>query len=80
MNKIENIDYLIGGNKINKVSIKPFDEKVCFFLNILSKELNTTKEINKYPDLKTLAFWIRGKNLENLKNKFLNQFKALELV
>ena len=72
MNKIQNIDYIIGKNKINKVSIKPFDESVCFFLNTLSKELNTTKEINKYPDLKTLAFWIRRKNLENLKNKFLN--------
>ena len=72
MSKIENINYLIGEKKINKVSMKPFDDRVCFFLNALSKELNTNKEINKYPDLKTLAFWIRRKNLENLKSKFSN--------
>ena len=50
MDKLENINYLIGGSKIDKVSIKPFDEKVCFFLNSLSNELNSIKEINQYPD------------------------------
>ena len=31
MKKIENIDYLIGDNKIDKVSTIPFDIEVCSF-------------------------------------------------
>ena len=77
MKKIENIDYLIGDNKINKVSTIPFDIEVCSFLNTLSNELNLINDVNEYPDLKTLAFWLRKKNLENLKNKFSNSNRRL---
>ena len=56
MKKIENIDFLIGENKINKVSTIPFDIEVCSFLNTISNELNSINYVNEYPDLKTLAF------------------------
>tara|TARA_Y100000590_G_scaffold213372_1_gene241784 strand:- start:49168 stop:50358 length:1191 start_codon:yes stop_codon:yes gene_type:complete len=72
MVNVKKIEYLIGENKINKVSIIPFDNKICDFLNTLSNELNSFKEIKKYPDLKTLAFWLRKKNIENYKIKFSN--------
>ena len=39
--------------------------------------MNLINDVNGYPDLKTLAFWLRKKNLENLKNKFSNSNRRL---
>ena len=32
--------------------------------------MNSSNLIRKYPDIKTLSFWCRSKNIHNLKNKF----------
>ena len=58
-----NLEYLVGNKKINKLSMQPFSEVLCDFLADLSEELNLISKLKKYPDIKTLAFWCRKKNI-----------------
>ena len=70
MNNLNNIEYLVGDQNINKKSTAPFNENICNFLGDLSSELNLLKESKEYPDIKTFAFWCRKQNIINLKKKF----------
>ena len=73
MKNLKNFEYLVGNNKgVGIQSVTPYDERVCNFLGDLSNELDKNKEIKNYPDIKTLAFWCRKKNILNLKEKFLS--------
>ncbi len=65
------IIFLVGNRKFKKKFLKPYDEEICKFLNKLSLELNKIKDINIYPDIKTLSFFCRAKNIKRLKNEFL---------
>jgi hypothetical protein len=67
--KENNIEYLLGSKQPNTLPTKPFDSLVCEFLEIFSKKLNLIKNIKNYPDLKTLSFWCRKGNINNLKKK-----------
>ncbi len=67
------IKFLVGKKKISNKASDPFGEKECKFLNDISLVLNSLKNINDYPDLKTVAFWSRKKNIENLKNELLDK-------
>ena len=67
---ISNIRYLVGGKKFSSDSLEPFSKQVCNFLGKFSNELNKTKNIKNFPDIKTLAFWCREKNILNLKKKY----------
>ena len=69
MKNLNGIEYLVGGKSISKKSVLPYDKNVCDFLSDLSDELNSTSESKKYPDIKTLAFWCRRQNINNLKKK-----------
>ena len=64
------VNYLVGDNKIFNKSTIPYDNIICEFLSEFSKELMKNKISNKFPDIKTLAFWCREKNIINLKKKF----------
>ena len=70
MNNLNNIEYLVGDQNINKKSTSPFNENICNFLGDLSSELNLLKESKEYPDIKTFAFWCRKQNIINLKKNF----------
>ena len=71
MNGIGKIKFLVGNNNFHKNTIPPYDKKICDFLSDLSNELNSSVEAKNFPDIKTLAFYCRKANLENLKRKFL---------
>ena len=70
MNGIGKIKFLVGNNNFHKNTIPPYDKKICDFLSDLSNELNSSVEAKNFPDIKTLAFYCRKANLENLKRKF----------
>jgi len=72
MKNLNGIEYLVGNKNISKRSVLPYDNNICDFLGDLSDELNSTSESKKYPDIKTLAFWCRRQNINNLKKKFLS--------
>ncbi len=72
MKNLNSIEYLVGGKDISKRSVLPYDNSICDFLGDLSNELNLNSESENYPDIKTLAFWCRRQNINNLKKKFLS--------
>ncbi len=67
---ISKVKYLVGDGKIISDATEPFSKEVCIFLDKFSKELNKFKDIRKFPDLKTLSFWCREKNIINMKKKY----------
>ena len=71
MIKSKEINFLVGNKNFKKKILKPYDGEICKFLSRLSKELNKIKDSNMYPDIKTLSFFCREKNIERLKNNFL---------
>lgn len=74
--KDEKIKYLVGNKEIFSKPIVPYDNLVCNFLSQLSIKLLKIKEIKDYPDIQTLAFWCREKNILNLKkNYFSNKLR-----
>ena len=72
MKNLNVIKYLVGSKNISKRSVLPYDNNICNFLGDLSDELNLNSESKNYPDIKTLAFWCRRQNINNLKKKFLS--------
>ena len=67
MINLKNFEYLVGDKKsLGVKSTIPYENNICNFLGDLSDELNRIKVIKKYPDIKTLAFWCRKKNILNL--------------
>ena len=69
MKNLDGIEYLVGDKNIGKRSVLPYDNNICDFLGDLSDELNSNSESKNYPDIKTLAFWCRRQNINNLKKK-----------
>lgn len=58
---------LLGDGNINKKTLNPYDDIICNFFDTFSKQLNKEKKLKLYPDLITLAFWCRKKNILKLK-------------
>ena len=79
MNDMEKIKFLVGNKKIKKILLSPYDKEVLDFLGDLSKDLNLTKDIKNYPDIKTFAFFCRNKNLIKLKKNFLVSSRDIRL-
>lgn len=53
---------------------KPFDNKICEFLNEASSDLLKNKK--NYPEIVSFAFWCRKSNINFLKKKYLdNSFR-----
>lgn len=53
-------------------SKKPFDDGVVAFLNTISKKLLSDRVAKTYPDVITLAFWLRKASIEMLRSRFMN--------
>ena len=70
-----NIRYLVGAEDILKdmadiSAKKPFDESILAFLDVLSKKMMKLPEAKVYPDIMTLAFWLRKSSMIHLKKRF----------
>lgn len=79
---MKKISYLVGSERFKHDPFEPFSDKVCKFLNCFSSELSKHKSIKKYPDLKSLSFWCRKKNILRFKEaeKSLNYKIGLGLA
>ncbi len=74
MNKIE---YLVGNKNFKSFSSRPYNNLVCNFVFELSKNLINHSNCSDYPDIRTLAFWCRKKNIDILKKNFIsNQLRV----
>jgi len=70
-----NITYQVGSvdvlNNIDSVNaLVPFAAQTIDFLNLVSKNILADAEAKSYPDVITLAFWIRRASIEGLKKRF----------
>ena len=45
----DNIQYLVGSKKIEKITLKPYCDIICLFLSEFSKKLNSSSEVKNYP-------------------------------
>ncbi len=73
------IKYLVGDARISTKFLKPFHEIICDFLSKFSEEILNDRRTKKFPDVKTLGFWCRKKNILNLKKKFSSKELRLGL-
>ena len=68
--------FLVGSNKIQKSTLKPFDEIICDFFDSLSQDIFKKKNKFQESDILTFGFWLRKKNILKLKDNFYdNEFK-----
>lgn len=73
---MDNKIFLVGSKSYVRKTLTPFDNVVCDFFDVLSKYI--FKEKNKFEDsdILTLGFWLRKKNILNLKKSFFdNEYK-----
>lgn len=78
------IEYLVGSattiNEMRELAAKtPFDNEIIDFLNTLSKMLMKLPEAKMYPDVITLAFWMRKSSVMELRERFMKQTKDIVL-
>ena len=78
MNK--NVKFLVGNSNYSLKPFQPFSKKTVEFLNDFSNELNSLKNIRDYPDLKSLAFWCRLKNILKLKKNLNTETKYFDFL
>ena len=64
------IEYLVGNRNFKSISQSPYNNLVCDFICELSKMLIDHPSCHDYPDIKTLAFWCRKKNIDIMKSNF----------
>lgn len=74
---MDNKIFLVGSCQFKKKILKPFDEVICDFFDLLSKEIYKEKKKFKESDILTLGFWLRKRNILKLKKNFYdNEFKV----
>lgn len=66
---MDKVNYLVGSKDLDTKGFKVFDEVALSFLETLSKEITTEPRARLYPDLMTLAFYLRKANLKALIEK-----------
>lgn len=69
------IEYIIGNESILRRmpevrAWRPFDERAVDFLGKLSAEIMRHGRCRQYPDLITLAFWMRKSNVQRVANGY----------
>lgn len=74
---MEHIQFVVGDQKIlqqmTKLSAwRVFDERIINFCGQLSSALLKEREYMLYPDLVTLAFWLRKSNVKNIQKMYQN--------
>ena len=79
MTSSNKIEYLVGGKNYENKNMLPYNSKVLDLIIDFSKELNLNKKTEKYPDIKTLAFFCRKANIYKLKERFVSNETRLGL-
>lgn len=74
MCNLKKMKFLVGNKLPIRLSLEPFNELVFDFLNDLSIELLRFKELKKYSDIATYAFYSRKNNLLKLKDLLEDNF------
>lgn len=72
---LQNIKFLFPVNNnidalVNHKSFIPFEEKICEFLNEVSKMIMKDSEAKQYPDVITFGFFCRKANIEQIKKSY----------
>ena len=58
---LKDIEYLVGDRNFKNTISIPYNEKICEFISIFSKELLTHKQSSEFPDLKPSVFGVEKK-------------------
>jgi len=58
----------------------PFSDQAVFFLNQLSRSVLAIPGINNYPELVTLAFWLRKSNIRKICTEYQKTLKDNEVL
>ncbi|XFA99101.1 acyl-CoA reductase [Candidatus Izemoplasma sp. B36] len=71
------IKFLVGNKKIvesifNIAPLKPFDQRVIDYLDILSKKILRSSIAKSYPDIITFGFWCRRSSILSYKEKYID--------
>ena len=69
----EEIKYLVGSKDFKSKIKGPFEKNIINFLVFFSQEIEKSKQLREYPDLKSLSFFCRKSNLLRLKEKFFKR-------
>lgn len=83
-NDLTGVTYLVGDADIVNAmpsvpALPPFDERILAFLNAVSKALMADREAKTYPDVVTLAFWMRSASTRKLKERFCPEDGSIRL-
>lgn len=77
-----NIEYRLISPKDGNVDtilsskiLKPFEDKAIDFISELSKEILKNNSLKAFPELISMAFWMRKSNILSLKKEFINNKK-----
>lgn len=76
------IDYIIGNEEqMRRMTTigawKPFDSRVVDFCGEISKKLLLAENCQKYPDLVSLAFWLRRSNVQKISRDYADMENRL---
>jgi hypothetical protein len=66
------IECLIGDPRqgVRREPLVPYDERVCEWLDLLSRTLMTDPRAKRYPDVISFAYWCRRSNIKRLRSAF----------
>lgn len=72
---IDNLSFCVGDRDllINVRSVpvrEPFSDRIAEFLNAVSRRLLSDSKAKAYPDVVTLAFWMRKASIDNLRTRY----------
>ena len=70
--KRKEIKIITGNSKISKKSLAPFDIECLNFLSKLSRAILDKKNLRRYTDLISFAFWCRNSNIKKQQH-LINQ-------
>lgn len=70
--KEDKIKYLVGNQTPRALSLEPYSQVVCEFLDELSSVLLKDRVAIQYADIVSLAFWCRKANLFRMKQRFFD--------
>lgn len=77
---MKKVEILCGKDSVVKIPLSPYNDRVCEFLDVWSKELRKDEEAKKYADLQTFAFWIRKSNIQKKKEEYNKRNRGRTLL
>ena len=77
---LNNVNFLVGSaeyieNSQNTPAMQLFDKRVVSFLDIVSHELLSERDVKQYSDVVSWAFWVRKASILKEKTRYENKSK-----